>query len=966
MRPIKKAPSLFTLNGFGFAMYGKRDFDAETGTYIKTRYLCALFIPIVSLGAYRVADAREGGWYFLGKESLSPFARAWNFGAAWMAAVLAVSLGWSAYVSSPEYQVKQHLQTAANYAKEGKPLQAAELYRELADGSYYVGESREGLRSSLERCLQNDSAATVAGALRLLAGLPARLNQPAPPVPDAFKRGLSLVEKFRPSNSDGALEIVRALALLDPKNETTKPLLVALLKQIIAARPDDTGRAVELALVYESNRRMAESVSALLPHRAKLGLTEGARILGQQFLREGKHEDAYGLLYPYVQPRLEKLRAVESVYTNALAAAYGHAFEDLKAGRADGAFYQQYEKASAATQSEMVEAFAQKRMEHDPALNRAVGELKLANEVVPVTLDLGLVQLSRAQDLKDPAARKAELQAAEKTFLAIRSFAGESDEYRLFLGQVYYWLGKSVEGKHLFDQLLAKNKRAYAVLISLARTLRDVGEYGQARSLMEEAYRTTQSEQEKFAIAALRASTFVDSDDQIAWLGKSNPKDVVIQIELNGARGSKALEQGDKPAAARLLGAAVASYEKMPKTAVLLNNWGLACFSLYQASGDIEHHKRGLALLEESIAMAPGNSVQLCNVVYSLLTQAVLDVVGDQIHTEMLKEPANISMLSYLYDDEAQRNRVYQRLRESESMKKCVAYLDKALLLAPKNLGLYETAAEIHGDFRDLPELQKLQQRFRLASPDFSESRKQILEYYNGAKDAEYLKNYGMKTAKLEALLQQPAVKEHPLTLEYVNVSLVALRQSISIYGGQTDSVKLLEMALAASQKHPSSLSQRALISAYLFRADDEMGRQSREYAALAKRTRRAISPSYLVAFVLDRGGSLGDLARTNAHVLKAVAMEKDHRRLFPSRPSPYGWAMLRTVESQTAAELVAKLKEGETFRLVYELEHQLSPFGASSVLNQYWVLKMLGDETRAAQIYEEAVRSGVPLPQLQ
>ena len=44
MRPIKSAPSLHTINGIGTAVYGARDHDAETGTYVKTHCFCFLFV----------------------------------------------------------------------------------------------------------------------------------------------------------------------------------------------------------------------------------------------------------------------------------------------------------------------------------------------------------------------------------------------------------------------------------------------------------------------------------------------------------------------------------------------------------------------------------------------------------------------------------------------------------------------------------------------------------------------------------------------------------------------------------------------------------------------------------------------------------------------------------------------------------------------------------------------------------
>ena len=78
-------PSLFTFNGMGTMMYGSRDFDEATGTYVTSACFVIVFIPIFIIGSYRVADApaegwfSTGGWHVLGKVPLSPLAKGWNY-----------------------------------------------------------------------------------------------------------------------------------------------------------------------------------------------------------------------------------------------------------------------------------------------------------------------------------------------------------------------------------------------------------------------------------------------------------------------------------------------------------------------------------------------------------------------------------------------------------------------------------------------------------------------------------------------------------------------------------------------------------------------------------------------------------------------------------------------------------------------------------------------------------------------
>ncbi len=72
LQPIRSAPSLFTLNGFGFALYGSSDEDMDDDSYMTTHYLVFLFIPVAPMARYRVI--RDGNRYaFLGKGRLRTF-----------------------------------------------------------------------------------------------------------------------------------------------------------------------------------------------------------------------------------------------------------------------------------------------------------------------------------------------------------------------------------------------------------------------------------------------------------------------------------------------------------------------------------------------------------------------------------------------------------------------------------------------------------------------------------------------------------------------------------------------------------------------------------------------------------------------------------------------------------------------------------------------------------------------------
>lgn len=47
------------------------------------------------------------------------------------------------------------------------------------------------------------------------------------------------------------------------------------------------------------------------------------------------------------------------------------------------------------------------------------------------------------------------------------------------------------------------------------------------------------------------------------------------------------------------------------------------------------------------------------------------------------------------------------------------------------------------------------------------------------------------------------------------------------------------------------------------------------------------------------------------------------------------------------------------------DLQFLFNPLSATAVIEQYWMQKLLGDEKRAVEIYQQAVREGVPMPPL-
>jgi hypothetical protein len=72
LQPVDSAPSLSTINGIGFALYGSSDLDVASSAYTTTLYFVILFIPIFPIRRYRVISLGSS-YRFLGQGPLRTF-----------------------------------------------------------------------------------------------------------------------------------------------------------------------------------------------------------------------------------------------------------------------------------------------------------------------------------------------------------------------------------------------------------------------------------------------------------------------------------------------------------------------------------------------------------------------------------------------------------------------------------------------------------------------------------------------------------------------------------------------------------------------------------------------------------------------------------------------------------------------------------------------------------------------------
>ncbi|MBI1917931.1 MAG: hypothetical protein HYS12_24825 [Planctomycetes bacterium] len=911
LRPIQSAPSLSTVAGIGCMVYGRREVDAETGTYVKTHWFTLLFVPVFALGAYRVADAPPG-WHFHGREPLSPGAKAWNVGILCLLLGLIGFVWWNVRTNSEAALVRKKVDEADRLAEAGDLEKAALIYREVGQGRTTVAaEAVEKFKGLLGDRLDRASLRTVNTVLRLAVAWPEFPDVQA----IAYERGLKLVEEKGKDNPREAAAVLEAISFVAPEPAAFARRWRSLLEEWGAARSEDLELVTALARACEFQRDADACEKLLAPHAHRLGTGEGARILGWALVHKGLFDQAHDLLSAYCTAHFER---------------------------------------------------AKKAIQTAPRDNRDPGqawELDRAGRVVAAMGDLALVHQYRGQTLPDAAERQAELAKAEKILLAVGSLPDNSSD--LQLAKVYVRMGKQDQARQIFDAHLAAGSRGPVALFQVAKAQQEVGNIAEARSLFEEAIERAIDPKDKASLAPHRAMVATDLEDKLSWLVRGNLDDPEVRALLSSARADQAARRGDDEAAARHLRDALAFYDhpNAPPHPETLNNAGLAYRALYRVTGDRTALDRSTDLLQKALLLKPSNSIIVEDVLAALTEKASRDLIAGALDLDALRLLGDPENLRYLYKDRKGRDALRGRARKDSTVRKATALANRLLLMAPRRPASYHSLLVLLDLTGDRDGLRTLEATARKADLDLSHSVRESLDLYAGKKDAQRKGEMAGQTPRWEKRYDRLAKGSRGPTFALAADTLVRLLIDSEMIGVDVDADRVVRRAEEAHLAAPSRATQGTLVRALLFRAHRQLAGQEPEYNKMATRVRRALDPNYLLAVALSQGGKPRDAALANKDVRRAGELVRESATELPDQISPWACVLLQALHPEGAAARTEALAKNELGKLSRAITLLLSPARAEAALECYWELKLAGKEEQGKAILKRCADLGVPLP---
>lgn len=968
MEPITTAPTLYLINGCGLKLSGQRNVDPQTGTYLSTQCFVLLFIPIFCLKTFRIAQAEGGGWYFLGREPLSWLAKSWNIFVLTSITFLIGGIWWMDHTSSPEYKTGQMMAEAEQLENGGNWKQAAFKYQEAAS---HTSSHRPKAIAEFSRILKEKLPDASIGDARECLQRSVNVQKYA----DAefatrviHEYCAATIENHRaeaPADCHGLIKVVDPLvaAAKDPgaSREWVTTTSRELLEAAVDSKNSPIDLVVELALVLEEEGNLERCEEVLQARKDDLGATEGARMLGQMYSRRGDIDNAYTLLMPYMKERLNQLQNLNQQVESTYERIQNAAISDLQRGMGGQSFYDKYDSSSEDEQKKMVNEFIMARIQNDSQLKQLQQQIMDLSGAIPAAIDLGILQLQRARQESDPAKRKEELKQAEETFLAVRGQVGETDSYKLFLGQVYFWMERQDEGRALFDELL-KNNPSAELKLRVASVYREIGSVAEARTLCEKLWQESTDEKEKHSAATLRSLLQTSVDDQILWLKRCDQSNDRTKTELNWAMAQKAQQDGNDEEAVRLYNLVVKAYAKGPENAGSLNNEALAWFALAGLTEDTASFDRGLEKMERAMALLPDDSILLGNCTDAILRAAVKGIVKDQIELNSLPVSEAIGLVRFLYLDSAGFDRMAAQLRDHAGIRRAVENYEKLTVLAPRSADAWAELLSIYGYLDQDDKIADLWSRLQNADLDYSNTIRQVEEYNSGRMDAAIRTQSATKLESLKTLITDR--RSNPdLTCTVAIDSLIETNNSLRRIGDELEHTTEITMAEEAYAKVPSHALAQQLTSSYVAAVFDDLRKTSSPCQKVHQEFGRELSGASQLILAIEADSSVAQAAKQHPLFERYVAAVRQWSTKFPESGSARRQKLLNLCgEAQLAAELLRRLKTSETDAIRKKIETSLYPRAANVLLERFWFCELVGDAAGVSEVRELIQKSHATL----
>lgn len=491
----------------------------------------------------------------------------------------------------------------------------------------------------------------------------------------------------------------RAAALAQPERAT--------LEAQLARFPEDAAILATLADTHRGSGDPDAAVDAFGASAARPGaLASVAQIALAHALREaGRTTDADALLSRLIADRMPPYLEAARAYEEQVSSIVDALDRDAQMGRFPPGLDAQIRGATSDDEARaLYSQWVGQRIDEDPSLAALREAASRLADVVPLSIELAMVKLMRA-DEAEGAARDALLKDAEEVFLSVRQQAEGSPDYHLGLGQVYHRLGRPDEGDAEFAPMLSEGPE---MRLAVARIYRGLGLRQQASSLAEDVWSSGAEEATKGQAAVLMSLLVTDPEAEEMWLRRA-PQDLTfVQNGLSTLAARQAVEEGRYDEAGRLFAEVASRFEaEMARDPSASTNAAIAHLERYSLTGDPRTLQSATRLLEDAVRRAPESELTVLNLASARTTAGRIAVLGRWIRPEaLLLDSSNAEDALAVLKEGPLRSAVQAAVASDPSLQRASDLYSQSMVLAPNQAegfaGSLDAAIDSENDARIL------------------------------------------------------------------------------------------------------------------------------------------------------------------------------------------------------------------------------------------------------------------------
>jgi hypothetical protein len=609
------------------------------------------------------------------------------------------------------------------------------------------------------------------------------------------------------------------------------------LTEMSARRRWDQYAALQLA----RNDASAGDLAAAAVRITKLG-TPGMTIRDARFLlaqvtaAQGKLEVADAQFMSLLGDRVQRFAAASAALRDTAKKTQDRIGAQLRAGDVPDDLKRQYETADESGRQDLISHWVDEQMASDAVLNAARAKYVALGDIVPMSLAAGSVKLRRAQAMSG-AARNAMLEAAERTFLAIRSEAEGQPEFRLGLGEIYARLGKASESEAEFAAVLAKNDPKLSLRV--ASIYRDIGSVARAKQVAGQVFASAASPTKESAASLLGLISEGDDEEAERWYRKADQKDPFVRTMLLEIEGTRLQREGNTVECVAKFAAAAKAWLALANTsnsagynnAAVANQRGFAC------SGDPQALRDAAAAFELAYRNRPDDPIVAGNLAALLNTSGELRILARHVDVRALRlDQADISNVVGMLLESSERAGLLAELAADPSIRRGSEILAQFEILAPNNPAPYTHRFAEAARKRDLEAASAVVERARHAKAiDVSEAAAARERWLAGTDDAKILASLENDRARLEAACARPGLD--PKTRATGLYLMAHALAQLGLYKGDVAALGHTRAAAAKAMQLWPVLDLNGLIASVLV---DEAGLDSDAKAWIAARRLRS------------------------------------------------------------------------------------------------------------------------------